>query len=124
MFIRETPTTLYALVDTLEGSVYSSIDGGSSWKIVENDVDAFALSPGPPDILYASRMVKPVGGLFYRGTLFESRDDGENWKQIYQEAIPNFGGNFIMNIVVPPNAEGLIYIAILDRSTLLLQKRR
>ena len=115
----ETPTTLYAVVDTpgRRLSIYRSIDGGLNWNGIENGVDAFALAPGPPDILYASKTVKPIGERFYRGTLFESRDDGENWKQIYQEAIPNFGVNFIENIVVPPNAEGLIYIAIQYRAT-------
>ena len=107
----ETPTIIYALVSTLgRGSVYSSIDGGSSWKIIDDDVDAFALSPGPPDILYISRSVKPVGRIVLRATLFESRDGGENWREIYQERLSRSGGN-IRDIVVPPDAKGLIYIA-------------
>jgi photosystem II stability/assembly factor-like uncharacterized protein len=115
----ETPTTLYALADTpvRRSSIYRSIDGGLSWKIVDNGVDAFALSPGPPDILYTSRTVKPVGELFESVALFESQDDGENWKQIYQEKFSDFGGDNIRNIVVPPNAEGLIYIAVQYRAT-------
>ena len=108
----ETPTVLYALVyaSGRGGSVYSSIDGGSSWEIIKNGVDAFALAPGPPDILYISRSVKPVGRIVLRATLFESRDGGENWRQIYQERLSRFGGN-IRDIVVPPDAKGLIYIA-------------
>ena len=115
----ETPTTLYTLADTpvRRSSIYRSIDGGLSWELIENGVDAFALSPGPPDILYTSRTVKPVGERFDSVALFESRDDGENWKQIYQERFSDFGGDNIMNIVVPPNAEGLIYIAVQYRAT-------
>lgn len=115
----KTPTTLYAVIRNsgIRKSIYRSIDGGLSWKIVENEVNAFALSPGPPDILYISRTVQPVGALFDSVALFESRDDGENWKQIYQEQFSDFGGDFIIDIVVPPNAAGLIYIAVLYRAT-------
>ena len=115
----ETPTTFYAVIRNpgIRKSIYRSIDGGLSWKIVDNGVDAFALSPGPQDILYTSRTVKPVGERFYSVALFESQDDGENWKQIYQERFSDFGGDNIMNIVVPPNAEGLIYIAVQYRAT-------
>ena len=115
----ETPTTLYTLADTpvRRSSIYRSIDGGLSWELIENGVDAFALSPGPPDILYTSRTVKPVGERFDSVALFESRDDGENWRQIYQERFSRFGGDIIRNIVVPPDAKGLIYIGIQRNAT-------
>ena len=115
----EMPTILYALVAAPGrwGSVYRSIDGGLSWELIENGVNTFALAPGPPDILYISRTVKPVGRIILRATLFESRDGGENWRQIYQERFSRFGGEIIRNIVVPPNAEGLIYIAVQYRAT-------
>ena len=115
----EMPTILYALVAAPGrwGSVYRSIDGGLSWELIENGVNTFALAPGPPDILYISRTVKPVGRIILRATLFESRDGGENWRQIYQERFSRFGGDNIRNIVVPPDAKGLIYIGIQRNAT-------
>ena len=115
----EMPTILYALVAAPGrwGSVYRSIDGGLSWELIENGVNTFALAPGPPDILYISRTVKPVGRIILRATLFESRDGGENWRQIYQERFSRFGGEIIRNIVVPPDAKGLIYIGIQRNAT-------
>jgi photosystem II stability/assembly factor-like uncharacterized protein len=111
----ETSTILYALVNhSRRVTIYRSVDGGLNWEGIGEELGsprAFAISPGQPDTFYAAADVRPEGRGISIDALFKSKDGGESWEQIYQVQIAD-PGYLIEHIVVPPNVEGLVYLAI------------
>jgi photosystem II stability/assembly factor-like uncharacterized protein len=79
-----TPTTLYA--GTLAGSVFKSVDAGSSWKRTRSrhmagDVDAIAIDPFDPETIYAASnyFFELDGEVFNIGGIAKSDDGGNHW---------------------------------------------
>lgn len=98
------PRVLYAGAGN-QGSgsgVYKSEDAGLTWSLASSglpseDVTAVAVSPIPPNTIYASAGV--------RGDIFASNDGGKSWAVLSNSG--KFGGLY-HQIVVDPSGENLL----------------
>jgi photosystem II stability/assembly factor-like uncharacterized protein len=91
------------------GAVMKSVDGGASWSsssagIAHASVDAVAISPSSPDVMYAWRSSPSFPFPIQPATIYVSTDGGSSWTP---RSIPTaFIGAFVVN----PSQPSTLYV--------------
>ncbi|HZM70910.1 MAG TPA: hypothetical protein VFB95_11170 [Candidatus Cryosericum sp.] len=92
-----------------ESALYRSMDGGATWKKVENGLPkeemgriGLAVSPADPNVVYALVEAANKAGGFFRST-----DAGGNWERMseYMSTSPQY----YQEIIADPKAVGRVY---------------
>jgi photosystem II stability/assembly factor-like uncharacterized protein len=104
-------------IESSEGDIYKSIDGGQSWTMVRIDSTSnvpiyfFALAPADPPVLFAGAMSHYVNDTSFR--LLKSTDGGGSWQEA-SAGLPSEDASAISIAAVPDNPS-ILYVSISGR---------
>jgi hypothetical protein len=69
--------TLAIYIESSEGDLYKSIDGGQNWTVIHFAVDFFAITPSEPPLLFVGAWTQRSHRDYF--ILFKSTDGGGGW---------------------------------------------
>ncbi len=104
-----------------KGGIFKSTDGGLTWNNINPSawsnnpvsdqvwVDAFAMDPTNPNILYMSNNDAPYYDNYSKCTLYRTKDGGNTW-EIINNNLPNQDG--LLSLAIAPSNPGIIYIGL------------
>ena len=119
------PGTLYAAIQV--GSILKSVDGGSSWELLDNglddDVHRIVINPGNPDELFiATGGHIPDARIDHEG-LFKSSDAGASWVALKPAFSRGFLRKYSIAFLMHPTNPNVFYTAVANGSPRMWRKR-
>ena len=119
------PGTLYAAVQV--GSIIKSVDGGASWKLLENglddDVHRIVVNPANPDELFIATGGHITDARIENEGLFKSSDAGESWVALKPAFSRGFIRKYSIAFLVHPAKPDIFYTAVANGSPRMWRKR-
>ena len=119
------PGTLYAAVQV--GSIIKSVDGGASWKLLDNgfddDVHRIVINPDNPDELFIAAGGHITDTLIDNEGLFKSSDAGESWVPMKPAFSRGFIRKYSMTFLMHPTKPNLFYTAVANGSPRMWRAR-